>query len=167
MPAFEPLVGEGVRVLVLGSMPSKSSLSRQQYYAHPRNSFWWIMSELYDFDLAASYEARCKALVDARVGVWDVLYDCIRSGSLDSAIERHSELSNDFSVFFSKYASIDCLIFNGLASSSIFKRHNRGLLELLKSQRPNFKWVCCPSTSPAHASMSKPDKLEVWRQAVN
>jgi len=166
MPAFAPVIDSNARVLILGSMPSQLSLQHQQYYAHPRNSFWWIMSQLYDFNHDDSYLTRCAALLESEVGVWDVLRDCVRPGSLDSSIERSSEVSNDFRSLFSLHEKIDRLIFNGAASLAIFRRHNKGFLEQLGRERLDFRWACCPSTSPAHASISKHAKLKVWRDAL-
>jgi len=166
MPAFAPIIGNKPTVLVLGSMPGQASLDHQEYYAHPRNSFWWIMSELCKFDLAIDYDARCSALKSAGFSVWDVLYDCARPGSLDSAIVRDSERANDFEHFFRSHTFINRLIFNGAAAHAIFKRHHKGLLERLVTQNSGFKWACCPSTSPAHASVSKYDKLAAWRTAI-
>ena len=124
------------------------------------------MSELCEFDLAIDYEARCSALKVAGFAVWDVLYDCARQGSLDSAISRSSERVNDFEHFFQSYTSINRVIFNGAAAQNIFKRHHKGLLERRAKQNLEFKWACCPSTSPAHASVSKYDKLAAWRTAI-
>ena len=166
MPAFAPIIGNKPTVLVLGSMPGQASLDRQEYYAHPRNSFWWIMSELCEFNLDIDYEARCLALKASGFSVWDVLHDCARPGSLDSAIVRDSERVNDFERFFESYTLINRVIFNGAAAHAIFKRHHKGLLEKIAKRNPDFKWVCCPSTSPAHASVSKYDKLAAWRIAI-
>ena len=49
--SFEPLGNRSAKILILGSMPGKLSLVMQQYYAHPRNTFWRIMGSLFGFIL--------------------------------------------------------------------------------------------------------------------
>ena len=48
---FAPVIDTGVRLLVLGSFPSTASLAAHQYYGHPRNQFWPLLSALLDDDL--------------------------------------------------------------------------------------------------------------------
>ncbi|MGK0373876.1 MAG: hypoxanthine-DNA glycosylase [Arenicella sp.] len=163
MAAFEPILAGAPRLLILGSMPSQISLRENQYYANPRNAFWWIMSQLFEFDLDMGYRDRIFALESVGVAVWDVLYDCERKGSLDSAIVTNSEQPNDFELLFARYPTISKVIFNGAAAEKIFARHNAKLIQVTKQQRPDLGWHRCPSTSPAHASISKHDKLQAWR----
>lgn len=125
------------------------------------------MSELCELDLDINYEVRCSALKASGFAVWDVLHDCARPGSLDSAIVRHSERANDFEHFFQTHTLIRRVIFNGRAAHTIFKRHHQSLLERMVERNSDFKWACCPSTSPAHASVSKYDKLAAWRTAID
>ena len=149
-----PLAGRGARLLVLGSFPGVASLEAQQYYGHPRNHFWPILSALWGIDLLnAPYETR---LVEARrrgLGVWDVYASCRREGSLDSAIEQ-AQL-NDLASLRRRAPGLRAIVHNG-GESARAMAHTRALG--LPVQR-------LPSTSPANASWSFERKLAAWRAA--
>ena len=42
-----PLLCENPRILILGSLPGDKSIEMQQYYGHPLNRFWQVMSDSY------------------------------------------------------------------------------------------------------------------------
>ena len=158
MAAFPPLLGDKPITLILGSMPGQASLNAGQYYAHPRNAFWFVMSRFCDFEDGIRYQDAVKAVIDKRICVWDVLLDCDRKGSLDSNIQRKTELPNDFATFFDKYPSIRVVGFNGMAARKIFTRHFGSLIPKLS----HVSWVDLPSTSPAHAALNKQEKAKLW-----
>ncbi|MFY7850813.1 MAG: DNA-deoxyinosine glycosylase, partial [Brevundimonas sp.] len=71
---------------MLGSLPGEASLAAGRYYAHPRNAFWRLMGEVLGEDLQArDYEDRLATLIRHRVGLWDVVGEATRPGSLDTA----------------------------------------------------------------------------------
>jgi len=162
MPAFPALVGHKPRLLILGSMPGQVSLDQARYYAHPRNAFWWIMSQCFDFACSLSYIDRVSKLKSSGVAVWDVLHDCQRKGSLDNNIVRQSEVSNDFATFFRQHNTIIRTLFNGAAAEAIFRRHWVNLID----ENPQIEWLRMPSTSPAHASLTREQKTIIWRNAL-
>ena len=91
--------------LVLGSMPGEVSLRRQQYYAHPRNAFWRIMSDLIAVRRARRLFRRLARICSAAgIGLWDVLRISDRRGSLDSAIVADTMEVNDFGALFTAIA---------------------------------------------------------------
>jgi TDG/mug DNA glycosylase family protein len=156
--SFEPIVSDSARVLILGSMPGVRSLTQQQYYAHPQNAFWRIISTLLGTDLHATYAQRVAYLRTSGIGVWDVLHACERTGSLDSSIAVKSEVANDFVALFQTYPNIRHVFFNGAKAEASFKRH-------VSAQVKDFQiaYQRLPSTSPAHAGMSFESKLNDWR----
>lgn len=156
--SFPPIEGGNARVLILGSMPGQASLAARQYYAHPRNAFWRIVTELLGLDAATPYEGRVFALKEARIAVWDVLRTCTREGSLDARIERDSQVANNFHSFFRAHPGITRVFFNGAKSQECFMRH-----VLQDMGNDSITYTRLPSTSPAHASLSFEQKLKAWR----
>ena len=159
--SFPPIADAWATRLILGSMPGAASLAASQYYAHPQNAFWRIIGELLGFALDARYADRVQALRSAGIAVWDVLQCCERTGSLDSAILRRSEVANDFETFRQQHPGVRTVVFNGATAEAAFRRHCRALLD-----DPQLTFVRLPSTSPAHASLRFDAKLTAWRAAL-
>lgn len=158
---FTSIAREDAKVLILGSIPGVESLNQKQYYAHPRNSFWYIMANLFSFDLSASYDSRCLALVKNRIALWDVLNRCIRKGSLDTAIENESIVRNDFTTFLTNRPKIQYIFFNGQKAQKEYKKY---VLPELGNTFSSIQYQTLPSTSPAMASLNKDQKLKIWQQ---
>lgn len=154
---FPPIVGPRPRILILGNMPSAMSLASNEYYGNPRNAFWRIIADIYDFDADAPYADRVTALGEHDVAVWDVLQSCRRVGSLDAHVQRDSMVPNDFAEFFNQHPAIDRIVFNGAAAQANYLR--------LVPDTLTIGQVRAPSTSPAH-TMAYPNKLSAWRAAL-
>lgn len=160
--SFPPLAGPDAQILILGSMPGVASLKAQRYYAHPQNRFWPIMARILDFDPELAYADRCQQLTANGVAVWDVLQECIRPGSLDSAIDTISAKPNDIRRFLLQQRSVRSILFNGSAAEQLFRRHVLPALDTPEIPR----LTRLPSSSPAHASLDFEQKLVCWREAL-
>jgi TDG/mug DNA glycosylase family protein len=157
---FAPIVTSNASVLILGSIPSEASLLRQQYYGHPRNAFWPIMSTLFGSDPELCYQRRKEMLMKKGIAVWDVLQSCSRLGSLDSSIELATIRTNDFMGFFTEYKYIKQVFFNGRMAEKLYQKR---ILPTLNYCFSYLEYQCLPSTSPAHASLKFEQKIEAWK----
>ena len=147
-----PVVGANTRLLVLGSFPSVASLGAAQYYAHPRNQFWTILSTLWGIDLTAlPYASRLTEVRRRGLGIWDVYASCRREGSLDSAIE--DAMPNDLAGLVARLPALRAIAHNGGESARAMKWTRSLVPEVLR----------LPSSSPANASWSLARKCETWR----
>lgn len=158
--SFSPSVGGNCRVLILGSMPGVRSLAAEQYYAHPQNLFWPLMQDVFGVARGLPYAQRLAELNAAGVGLWDVLQGCERRGSLDSDIAKASEIPNAIPALLAQQPEIRALAFNGAKALQVFQRHALRHIPSLRLQQ--LQLLPLPSTSPAHASMSRADKLAQW-----
>lgn len=153
LAGLAPVLDANTRILILGSFPGVASLAAQQYYAHPRNLAWRLISALVEDDLAAlPYEERLPRLLAHGVGLWDVLGGCEREGSLDSAIRNPA--ANDFARLRQLCPLLHTVGFNGQAAGKFAAQF----------AAQGYRTVVLPSSSPAHAALSFEDKLRAWRQ---
>lgn len=139
---FEPVVDDRTRVLILGSLPGEASLAAGQYYANPRNSFWALVSDVADRELVSlSYPDRLSALKAAGIGLWDVVAEADRAGSLDSAIRQpvHADLAG----LVATLPDLQAVAFNGGAAARAGHRILDG--------RTSATLLTLPSSSPALA----------------
>jgi hypoxanthine-DNA glycosylase len=154
LDGLPPVIGRATRLLVLGSFPGEASLAALQYYAHPRNQFWPILSAIWGLDLRAlPYRARLAEVRRRGLGIWDVYASCRRAGSLDTAIE--DAVLNDFASLRRRAPRLHTVAHNGSESARTM-RHMEAL---------GFEVLRLPSTSPANASWSFERKLAAWQAA--
>jgi hypoxanthine-DNA glycosylase len=151
---FPPVVDASTRVLILGSLPGEASLAAGQYYGNPRNAFWRLMEGVLDAPLVAlTYEARLAALLSRGVGLWDVIAEAERPGSLDAAIRDPA--ANDLVALVQTLPALRAVAFNGGTAAKLGGR-------LLAPVADRLALLPLPSSSPAHAARSFDEKLELW-----
>lgn len=153
---FPPVVDAQTRVLILGSLPGEASLAQQQYYAHRQNRFWLLVGDVIGRDLAGmDYAARLNTLLEHHIGLWDVVAQAQRVGSLDSRIRNHA--SNDLVALVETLPGLIAIAFNGGTSEKIGMR-------ALGENAARYQLIRLPSSSPAYAVASFEEKLVGWRK---
>lgn len=153
---FAPLATANARVLILGSLPSRQSLQRNEYYGNPQNVFWRVMGELFDAGPGIPYKERTDALMRHGIAIWDVLQSSVRPGSMDAAIDVNKAAPNDFRLFYDEHPKLELLCFNGKKAAELYERlvASRGI--------GSIELRTLPSTSPAYASMTFDEKVRQW-----
>jgi hypoxanthine-DNA glycosylase len=149
---FPPVVNDDTRLLILGSLPGDRSLEQARYYAHPQNQFWKLLGAVMRTDLVSrAYEERLKLLLEAGIGLWDVIASAQRSGSLDTHI-RNAE-ANSLPALTAHLPRLRAIAFNGSTSARI------GTAAL--GPEPPFALVPLPSSSPAY-TLPLDRKVQAW-----
>ena len=148
---FPPVVDDATRVLILGSLPGEASLAVQQYYGNPRNAFWRLMEGVLDTSLVPlAYEDRLAALRGHGVGLWDVIAEAERPGSLDAAIRDPA--ANDLLALIESLPGLRAVAFNGGTAAKLGGK-------LIGDRLPT---IALPSSSPAHAAKTFEQKAQAW-----
>lgn len=152
--SFDPVVDEHVSLLILGSLPGELSLAHSQYYANPHNRFWQLISAVVESDLSAlPYPARLQALLENGIGLWDVVAEAQREGSLDSRIRNH--VHNDLIDLTNQLPRLTTIAFNGGTAARLG-------LKALKEKADRYRIIKLPSSSPAY-TLPYADKLRAWK----
>jgi len=157
---FAPVVDERTRLLILGSLPGDASLAVQEYYGNRQNKFWVLMSEVIGVELARlEYTMRLQSLLQAGVGLWDVVAEAHRAGSLDNNIRGRND--NDLPELLARFPAIQTIAFNGGTASKLG-------MKVLGEYAGRYQIFTLPSSSPAY-TLPYAEKLRHWillRQAL-
>ncbi|WP_295991335.1 DNA-deoxyinosine glycosylase [Rugamonas sp.] len=151
---FDAVVDGSTRLLVLGSLPGEKSLALQEYYGNRQNRFWVLMSEVLDIDLVQlDYAARLATLLERSVGLWDVVADAHRAGSLDSRIRNRND--NDLLALLVDLPHLTTIAFNGGTAARLG-------LKVLGQHAERYRIVQLPSSSPAY-TLPYAEKSRLWQ----
>eukprot|EP00501_MAST-03F_sp_TOSAG23-6_P001237 GSMAST32.ASY1.ANO1.1283.1 assembled CDS len=140
--SLEPIISnmkETVKVLILGTHPSRQSLAEKKFrdvdiirrggsgpqnYGHPRNSFWMIAgSALGFYRHQIPYDKQCDIFTSNGYALWDVIHKCSGPGSLDSDIDRKTMVANKIPELVVNCPNLNriCL---AKSSAELFKHKN-------------------------------------------
>lgn len=148
---FSPIIDNNTRILFLGSFPSIASFEHSFYYAHSRNAFWPILETIFNVTLPDN-DAKIAFCLRHQIGLWDVIGSCERQNSSDSNLK--GIIPNDFEALLRDYPHIKVLAFTGKKAFDLFGKYFKEI---------TIKKVLLPSTSAAHASMSREEKAIVYK----
>ncbi|MCV2354342.1 DNA-deoxyinosine glycosylase [Paucibacter sp. B2R-40] len=153
LQGLKPHVAADAKLLVLGSFPGVASLQAQQYYGHPRNQLWRLLGESLGLPLAqADYESRLQLLLENQIGLWDVISETQRHGSLDSNIRDPQ--ASDLLTLLAGLPALRTIAFNGGTAARIGLRQ-------LGPVAAQYRILALPSSSPAY-TLAYAGKLAAW-----
>lgn len=156
-----PVVDDGSRVLILGTLPGEESLRQQRYYSDPSNQFWSLLSSVFGAPTGRTYPERLAFLASHAVALWDVLESAERVGSSDAAIKKPQP--NDFGELFGRFPTLRRVAFNGTKAEALWRRYIRP-----KTDVPHESLITnvLPSSSgtPGRHVLPFEEKVSHWRE---
>jgi hypoxanthine-DNA glycosylase len=156
--SFPPIFDRNSETLILGTFPSVQSRASGFYYAHPRNRFWPVLSNILTPDAAtpSDINEKKRLILDNGLALWDVLDSCDIMGSSDASIKN--ETPNDIKSILAQ-SSIRRALLNGAKAGELYRRHIKPVL-------PDLPFSVLNSTSPANAAFSLEKLTDIWRVAL-
>lgn len=152
---FDAVWNENSKILILGSFPSVKSREEMFFYAHPRNRFWTVMSNILGCKKPETIDEKKKMLLENNVALWDVIASCDIVGSSDSSIKNVK--ANDIG-FIIKNSRINRVFTNGTTAYRLYKKY------ILP--KTNIEAVLLPSTSPANAVKNSDALTAEWEKII-
>lgn len=154
---FPPVADARTQILILGSLPGEISLANAQYYGNPRNAFWRLVSAVTGADLVPlAYPERLDVLLAHHIGLWDVIAEARRDGSLDTRIRERCD--NDLLALAATLPRLHTVAFNGGTAGRIGRK-------LLAGASVPYRVVELPSSSPAH-TLAFDAKRAIWLERL-
>lgn len=157
--SFPPLVWEDSEILILGTIPSSSSIENGEYYYHYANYIWKYLAEIFDTVIPKSWQEKTAFLRKYHIALWDMYVYSEISGSLDKGLREF----NDIAGFLGKHPTIVSVLLNGKKTTQAFHQYQKvdSLLPL------SIKVYSLPSTSGANTRMPGKKVLLAWKKVLS
>lgn len=149
--SIEPVYYKDSSILILGSMPSIKSREDNFYYAHPKNRFWKVLSDVYNEEEPITIEDKKDFLKRNKIALFDVIKSCTIVGSSDSSI-KDVEV-NDIKSIIDK-TNITKIYTTGKTAYNLYNKY-------LKN-RVGTDGIYLPSTSPANTEISYEELIKKY-----
>lgn len=155
--SFPPLVWEDSEVLILGTIPSSSSIEKGEYYFHYANYIWDYLAQIFQEDRPRIWPEKTDFLKRHHIALWDVYAFSDVAGSLDKGLREF----NDIAGFLKDYPTINKVLLNGKKASAAFDKYQRINAKLSDAVRV----YSLPSTSGANTRISRKTVVAEWEAA--
>ena len=151
---FKPIVFNGSKTLILGSFPSLKSFENSFYYAHPKNQFWKILSEISGYAVN-NKDQKIWLIKELKLALWDIVASCSRENSSDSNLKDIR--LNDIRGFLKEHPQIEQIAFTSKLAQRLYNQEFKDL---------DIKSFYLPSPSPAYAAMSFNQKCKIYKEKL-
>lgn len=151
---FKQIVFNDSQILILGSFPSIDSFKESFYYAHKRNQFWRILSDITKYPIN-NRDQKFWLLKRSKIALWDMVKSCSRDNSLDSSLEDIEV--NNIAEFLENNPTINKIAFTGRLAEKLYK---------INFDYLDIKSIYLPSPSSAYAKMSLQNKIEIYKERL-
>ena len=155
--AFPPLAWEDSELLILGTIPSSSSIEKGQYYYHYANYIWDYLAKIFGAARPKSWPEKKAFLQVNHIDLWDMYAYSETTGSLDNGLGEF----NDIAGFLERHSTITKVFLNGRKASQAFCQYKKAGHYLSDS----IKVYDLPSTSGANTCIPREKALSEWKLA--
>ena len=147
---MDPICFKDSKILILGSLPGQTSLSKQKYYANNGNNFWPLMADIFKTSPLNTDDSRMAFLKKQKIALWDVYKSGYRRGSRDGIKDG---IPNDLEAFLKEHPSINKVIIAGKDAKKGF--------ETLHLDIQNIYFVTSTSGGNGHWNKQKHEWYEI------
>ena len=115
---FEPLMCDNPKILILGTIPGKSSIAAGEYYFDGSNRMWKVIAGISGEVIPSSYVEKVSMLAKYGIVLWDYYHSVVREDSSDKGII--SGEVNDIPAFLRSNPSIKIVAVLGYGKWKLF-----------------------------------------------
>lgn len=151
---FKPIIFNDSNILILGTFPSIKSFENSFYYAHPKNQFWNILSEIFNEKKALTTNEKIDFLKKHKIALWDIICECKRKENKSTDDNLEVIKPCDIKNLLNNYPNIKKIATTSRLAQRVLKKHFK------------IDSVYLPSPSPLNARVNFKQKVKIWKELL-